>query len=37
MMFDILVAAVGIVASLTALTTALRYYLRVRHERVGMS
>ena len=37
MMFDILVAAIGIVASLAALTTALRYYIRVRHERVGMS
>ena len=36
-MLDILVAAVGVAASLVALTTALRYYLRVRHERVGLS
>jgi len=32
-----LVAGVGIAASLVALTAALRYYLRVRHERVGLS
>jgi len=36
-MLDILVAAVGVAASLVALMTALRYYLRVRHERVGLS
>ena len=36
-MLDILVATVGVAASLVALITALRYYLHVRHERGGLS
>ncbi len=36
-MLDILVAIVGVAASLVALTTALRYYLHVRHEQSGLS
>ena len=36
-MIDILVVAVGVASSLMALATALRYYLRVRHEQDGLS